>query len=211
VVQNIKPVYYRKHWASIAITLACVASTTIIRIIEIYFDSKNFNQPFELKQTTISMFVFVGILALSYLFYSLATTVRMISISGDRVKFSKVLGSPVTAGIQEISIRANSLSVGKRYTIRLDQIINKEQVKDLLIGHASVVRDNRTISVFRANLIVAAIVVFATLAVFFLAVTVPDLISKETVLYGWAWLSYGFFGAAAAAFFGLAVWNMAVK
>lgn len=209
--QSIKPVYYRKHWVSMFFILAYVASTTIIRIIEIYFDSKNFNQPFELKQTTICMFIFIGILALSYLFYSLATTVRKISITGEWVKFHKILGSTVTADIQEISIRADYLSVGKRYKIRLGTMINKEQVKDLLIGHARVGRDNRPVSALMTNLILAAIVVFSALAVFILAVIVPDLMSKETISYGWEWLFYGLFGAATAAFFGLAVWNMAVK
>jgi hypothetical protein len=70
---------------------------------------------------------------LGYFLYSVSRSLKKITVIGERVLLARYIGWTIAAGLREVEIRNEVLRVGKRFPVRLDGMVNKEQVKDLLL------------------------------------------------------------------------------
>jgi hypothetical protein len=110
----------------------------------------------------------------------LATSIKKISIAGERVEIHKMMGSVIAASTQEITMYMEILYVKQLYRIQLDQMKNRDEVKALLAGHVNVVHHKKDIPDFWHKLFMFSLIFMAVLIVV-LSFTIPKLITHSAV------------------------------
>lgn len=157
--QSIRPGYQWMHWFSVVINMFIYVMQVMFIILNIQTNSV----PFTNKNVAVVFLILYGTIALCTIVDFLATSIRKISITGERVAIQKLLGADISVRAQVITLNADTLTIRKSYQIQLYHMENKELIKQLLAGHIQVIYNKKKAANLRTKLLIIAIILIALL------------------------------------------------
>lgn len=204
--QHIEVQYWRHPWRNVLIISLVNIFILAFRLLSSLLVSNQYGQVFQLDAGEALMYGNLLVCLLCFNLHHLSKSIRHITLSEDRVLFSRRLGRTITAYVHEIHIRKDVLYIGRRLTIPLDGMINMEQIEDMLAPHAGALTKGLRFLRLISGVFTAALLAF-TIAFPVIAVVIKDQLFNE----GWLVVYAAALCAFTAAYLVLTIHNLTIK
>lgn len=175
---SVKPRYKWSHWLWAAFFLGLFVYMMFSQIQDFLRQYNQASISVEEKHMTIYFAIFYGMAVLCFSVNFLATSIKKISIAGERVELHKMMSRAISVGIQEITMYADVLYIKELYRIQMGQMRNREELRALLAGHVNVVHDKKSVLNLWQKLLILLSIIIAILIIV-LSLTLPILMTDS--------------------------------